>query len=51
MRWISEMKKRGTETEKRTTEREREGEISGKMKREIGLREKWEDRDDELERL
>ena len=34
-----------------TTEREREGEILGKIKREIGLREKREDRDEELERL
>ena len=51
MRWISEMKKRERETKERTIEREREGEISGKMKREIGLREKWEDRDNELERL
>ena len=45
------MKKRERETEERTTEREREGEILGKIKREIGLREKREDRDEELERL
>ena len=51
MRWIFEIKKRERETEERTTEREGEGEFSGKIKREIGLREKWKDRDDELERV
>ena len=51
MIWIFEMKKREREAEETTIEREREGEISGKIKREIGLREKWEDRDDELESL
>ena len=45
------MKKRKRETEERTTERVREGEISRTIKREIGLREKREDRDEELERL
>ena len=50
MRWIFEIKKRERETEERTTEREG-GEFSGKIKREIGLREKWKDRDDELERV
>ena len=51
MRWIFEIKKRERETEERTTEREGEGEFLGKIKREIGLREKWKDRDDELERV
>ena len=51
MRWIFEIKKRERETEERTTEREGEGEFSGKIKREIGLREKWKDRDNELERV